>query len=72
MKVALIRSRYNPFGGAERFIENALGALTEADIELTVITRKWPTNANANIRNRIVDPFYLGSWWRDASVPHWR
>ncbi|MBL8515983.1 MAG: glycosyltransferase family 4 protein [Betaproteobacteria bacterium] len=66
MKVVLIRSRYNPFGGAERFIENALGALTEADVELTVITRKWPTNANANIRNRIVDPFYLGSWWRDA------
>jgi len=67
MKVALIRSRYNPFGGAERFIENALGALSEADVELTVITRKWPDNASANIRKRIVDPFYLGSWWRDAS-----
>lgn len=66
MKVALIRSRYNPFGGAERFIENALEALTEADVELTVITRQWPANANANIRKKVVNPFYLGSWWRDA------
>lgn len=66
MKVALIRSRYNPFGGAERFIENALGALSEAQVELTVITRRWPANAQANIRNIVVDPFHIGSWWRDA------
>lgn len=66
LKVALIRSRYNPFGGAERFIENALGALTEADVELTVITRKWPDNAGANIRKRVINPFHIGSWWRDA------
>lgn len=27
MKIAIIRQRYNPFGGAERFVERALGAL---------------------------------------------
>jgi UDP-glucose:(heptosyl)LPS alpha-1,3-glucosyltransferase len=67
MKVALIRSRYNQFGGAERFIENALGALSEANVELTVLTRKWPDNANANIRKQVINPFHIGSWWRDAS-----
>ncbi len=67
LRLALIRSRYNPFGGAERFIENALGALSEAQVELTVVTRKWPDNGSATIRKQIVNPFYLGSWWRDAS-----
>jgi UDP-glucose:(heptosyl)LPS alpha-1,3-glucosyltransferase len=57
MRLALIRSRYNPFGGAERFIENALGALAGQGAELTVVTRKWPDRANANIRKLIVDPF---------------
>jgi UDP-glucose:(heptosyl)LPS alpha-1,3-glucosyltransferase len=27
MKIAIIRQRYNPYGGAERFVERALGAL---------------------------------------------
>lgn len=66
MRLALIRSRYNPFGGAERFIENAVGALADQGAELTVVTRRWPAGANANLRNLIVDPFYVGSWWRDA------
>jgi UDP-glucose:(heptosyl)LPS alpha-1,3-glucosyltransferase len=67
VKVALIRSRYNPFGGAERFVENALTALEQANVELTVITRRWPQNASANIRRQVVNPFHIGSWWRDAA-----
>jgi UDP-glucose:(heptosyl)LPS alpha-1,3-glucosyltransferase len=66
MRIALIRSRYNPFGGAERFIENALGALAGQGTQLTVVTRKWPEGASANVGKLIVDPFYVGSWWRDA------
>ena len=28
MKLAIIRQRYNPFGGAERFVERALSGLS--------------------------------------------
>lgn len=66
MRLALIRSRYNPFGGAERFIENAVNALADQGAELTVVTRKWPAGAKTNVGKLIVDPFYIGSWWRDA------
>lgn len=65
MRVALVRQRYNPYGGAERFIERALPALERAGTELTLIARSaegWDAR-----RAIAVDPFYLGSAWRDAS-----
>lgn len=65
--IALIRSRYDPFGGAERFVENALHALAAEGVRLTVIARSWSqkgaTNSGAEVL--IVDPFYLGSVSRD-------
>ena len=39
LRVALVRQRYNPYGGAERFIERALPALERAGVELTLISR---------------------------------
>src|SRR5262245_56771442 len=65
VKVALVRQRYNPYGGAERFIERALPALERAGAELTLIARDaggWGAR-----RMMKADPFYLGSAWRDAS-----
>ncbi len=65
MRVALVRQRYNPYGGAERFIERALPALERAGAELTLITRQaggWDAR-----RVLTVDPFHFGSAWRDAS-----
>lgn len=41
MKIAIIRQRYNPYGGAERFVERALGALVREGAEVTLITRSW-------------------------------
>ncbi|MCC6472758.1 MAG: glycosyltransferase family 4 protein [Burkholderiales bacterium] len=64
MKLALIRQRYNPFGGAERFIERALAALTEQGASVTVIAREWP-GAPPGARFERCDPFYLGRLWRD-------
>ncbi|MGB3934584.1 MAG: glycosyltransferase family 4 protein [Burkholderiales bacterium] len=65
MRVAIVRQRYNPYGGAERFIERALPALERAGAEITLIARSaegW------GARQLIaVDPFYVGSAWRDAS-----
>ncbi len=68
IRIALIRQRYTPFGGAERFVENVLNALqNEAEIELTLITRKWTGTENQKIRKIICNPFYIGRLWRDWS-----
>jgi len=62
MKIALIRQRYNPFGGAERFVDLALRALTaEGSTSVTLVTRAWETQ-ETYIK---CDPFYLGRTWRD-------
>lgn len=65
MRIALIRQRYNPFGGAERFIERAMQALEREGTDVTLITRQWrePSDRHA----LIVDPPYVGRLWRDAS-----
>jgi len=64
VRIAFVRQRYNPYGGAERFVERALAALERAGAEVTLITRRW--NAAPGRRVLIVDPPYLGSVWRDA------
>jgi len=65
VKVAIVRQRYSPYGGAERFVARALPALARAGVDLTLISRKqegW--GARRFLR---VDPFYLGNLWRDWS-----
>jgi UDP-glucose:(heptosyl)LPS alpha-1,3-glucosyltransferase len=63
-RVALVRSRYDPAGGAERFVQNAIAALKGEGVSLTIVTRHWPGHDGSAL---IVDPFHIGSWWRDAS-----
>jgi UDP-glucose:(heptosyl)LPS alpha-1,3-glucosyltransferase len=41
MKIAIVRQRYNPYGGAERFVERALGGLLAEGAAVTLITRSW-------------------------------
>ncbi|TAK87966.1 MAG: glycosyltransferase family 1 protein [Betaproteobacteria bacterium] len=65
MKLAIVRQRYNAFGGAERFVARSLAALERAGAQVTLITRKeegW--GARRTLR---VDPFYIGNLWRDWS-----
>jgi UDP-glucose:(heptosyl)LPS alpha-1,3-glucosyltransferase len=68
LRVAIVRQRYNPYGGAERFIERALPALERAGAQPTLITRR--ADGWGAPRSIAVDPFYLGSAWRDASFAH--
>lgn len=63
MRVALVRQRYTPFGGAERFVERAFGALSDQGVSVTVISRKWQSD---NRNSLDCDPFYIGRLWRDA------
>jgi UDP-glucose:(heptosyl)LPS alpha-1,3-glucosyltransferase len=65
MRLAIIRQRYTPFGGAERFVEGALEALLERDVAITLYTREWPETRLKLIEPHIVDPPYAGSLMRD-------
>lgn len=67
MKLAIIRQRYNPFGGAERFLERTLAALRLDDLEVTVIARDWPKGAQSDYQRVLVKPFAIGRAWRDAA-----
>ena len=63
LKLALIRQRYTPFGGAERFVSRAMDALHAQGASITLLTRKWEGDDDVLTCN----PFYLGSLWRDWS-----
>ena len=65
MKLALIRAKYDPFGGAERFLNNAAEALVGFGATPTIITRAWPASATLDIAHLIVNPGYLTSAGRD-------
>ncbi len=58
LKIAVIRQRYNPYGGAERFVERALGALVREGAEVTLITRSWEGAPQEGFRQKICDPGY--------------
>lgn len=65
MRLALIRQRYTPYGGAERFLEAALEALLERNVAITLYAREWPETRLQLIEPRVVDPFFVGRLWRD-------
>ena len=58
MKIAIVRQRYNPFGGAERFVERALAALAAEGAEVTLITRSWDGAPREGFRQISCDPAY--------------
>jgi len=68
MRLAIVRQKYTPFGGAERFVERALASLMAQGVDVSIIARQWPDGLS--IKGRRVDPFYLGRTWRDWSFAH--
>ncbi|MDP2751073.1 MAG: glycosyltransferase family 4 protein [Rhodocyclaceae bacterium] len=71
MKLAIVRQKYTPFGGAERFVERALSGLASHPLDVTIIAREWTdTQAVHAYRFLKVDPFYLGRTWRDVGFSH--
>jgi len=48
VKLALIRQRYNPYGGAERFVARALEALNGQGVSVTVFARDWNTTGDTS------------------------
>ena len=66
MKLAIVRQKYTPFGGAERFVERALAALRARNVDVSIIAREW----QGDVKGVRVNPFYLGRTWRDAGFAH--
>ena len=66
MKLAIVRQKYTPFGGAERFVERALAALRANGVDVSIIAREWQGEVADNLQGMRVNPFYLGRTWRDA------
>jgi UDP-glucose:(heptosyl)LPS alpha-1,3-glucosyltransferase len=62
VKLAIVRQKYTPFGGAERFIERALAALRAKDVDVSIVAREW----QGDLQGVRINPFYLGRTWRDA------
>lgn len=58
MKIAIVRQRYNPYGGAERFVERALSALSAEGAEVSLITRSWAGAPAEGFRQITCDPAY--------------
>jgi len=67
MRLAIIRQRYTPYGGAERFVEAALEALLERGIAISLYTRRWPETRLQLIEPILCNPLYIGRLWRDWS-----
>ena len=67
MKLAIVRQRYNAFGGAERFVERALEGLAATDLDVSLLTRQWSGEPKSRQTIVTCDPFYIGSTWRDHS-----
>lgn len=59
-RLAIVRQKYRPDGGAERFVSRALEALSAHNMELNVITRQWQGEHQDNWHIHICDPMKLG------------
>lgn len=70
MRLAIVRQRYTPYGGAERFVERALSALSARGVEITLVTRQWPGDADARVTPLVVNPPYVGRTMRAATFAH--
>ena len=66
MKLAIVRQKYTPFGGAERFVARALDALRAKCVDVEIIARQW----EGDVTGLTCNPFYLGRTWRDRSFAH--
>jgi UDP-glucose:(heptosyl)LPS alpha-1,3-glucosyltransferase len=69
LRIAFIRQRYTPFGGAERFVNLAITSLEKHyEVDVTIIARSWNDDEKDRRTHFIkCDPFYIGRMWRDWS-----
>ncbi|AHG20181.1 glycosyl transferase family 1 [Chania multitudinisentens RB-25] len=59
-RLAIVRQKYRPDGEVERFISHAQEALTQQNLDLSVISRKWPADVNPNGHIHLCNPIKFG------------
>ncbi len=50
LRLGIIRRKFNPFGGAEKFIERLVERLRASDISVTILAEEWPESFNQDYR----------------------
>ena len=60
LRLAIVRQKYRPDGGAERFISRALEALDSEQLDLNIITRSWQGTPNPAWHLHICNPVKFG------------
>ncbi|MCW2456906.1 MULTISPECIES: glycosyltransferase family 4 protein [Rahnella] len=60
IRLAIVRQKYRPDGGAERFISRALEALDDQNIDLNIITRQWEGKPNPQWKIHLCNPAKYG------------
>lgn len=53
MQIAIIRRKFNPFGGAERFILRTIEGLKDYQLKISVISESWQTSKNNPLTDTI-------------------
>jgi UDP-glucose:(heptosyl)LPS alpha-1,3-glucosyltransferase len=66
VKLAVVRQKYTPFGGAERFIDRALGALAAQGTEVTLLCREWNGGEQGGFPVEICNPSWAKLGGRKA------
>ncbi|KFB99808.1 UDP-glucose:(heptosyl) LPS alpha-1,3-glucosyltransferase [Trabulsiella guamensis ATCC 49490] len=69
-RLAIVRQKYRPDGGAERFVSRALSALSNQDLELNVITREWQGDKQDDWHIHICNPRKWGRISRERGFAH--
>jgi UDP-glucose:(heptosyl)LPS alpha-1,3-glucosyltransferase len=59
-RLAIVRQKYRPDGGAERFVARALDALDNQNLDLNVITREWQGDTRPNWHIHLCNPVKWG------------
>lgn len=49
MKIAIIRKKYNPYGGAERYLHGLISNFIKMGHEVHIFANKWPASDRQNI-----------------------
>ena len=63
-QLTLVRQKYTPYGGAERFVSRTLETLSAQGLDIRVMARKWQGDTPFTVEQ--CNPFYLGRLSRDS------
>lgn len=69
-RLAIVRQKYRPDGGAERFITRALDALDNSGLELNILTRQWSGEPRPDWHVHICNPAKWGRVSRERGFAH--